>query len=133
MGALASGLCLIHCLATPFIFAAHSGMHGQGHEHGHGHESPFWWSLIDSLLLVVSFLAVLWTARKAGKMWVKVMLFVSWGALFVIIMNEKMSWFHLVEEAIYIPALSLISLHLYNQWFCKCEDDQCKVDSTVSE
>ncbi|MEM9025186.1 MAG: MerC domain-containing protein, partial [Bacteroidota bacterium] len=44
-GAVASGLCLIHCLATPFLFVAGAGAHA------HHPESPFWWGLIDVVFL----------------------------------------------------------------------------------
>jgi len=120
-GALASGLCLIHCLATPFIFAAHAGAAA----HDHHHESPFWWGLIDSVLLVVSFLAVVWSARNSSRQWVKVALFLSWAVLAGIILNEKFGWLHLPEALIYLPAVSLVGLHLYNRRYCQCEDETC--------
>lgn len=121
LGVLASSLCLIHCIATPFIFAAHAGMAG------HGHDSPVWWSIIDSVLLIISFFAVLWSARRTQRQWMKYLLFATWGLLTLIIINEKLELFHLLEEAIYIPAISLIGLHLYNQRYCQCTDEQCCV------
>lgn len=122
LGVLASGLCLIHCLVTPILFASHAGISG------HGHENPGWWSIIDSILLVISFLAVLWSVRKTSRNWMKILLFASWGVLCLVILNEKMEWFHLMEEAIYIPSLSLIGLHIFNRRYCQCADDQCCAD-----
>jgi len=45
--------------------------------------------------------------------------------LFIIIMNEKMAWFSLSEQAIYFPALALIALHLYNKKYCQCNNNKC--------
>jgi len=123
MGAIASGLCLIHCVATPFLFVAHAGAHG--HEHGHGHGSPLWWGTIDLLFLAISLLAVWWSSRNSSKQWVKYALYVSWAGLAFLILNEKLGWVHLLEEAIYLPALSLVFLHLYNRRYCQCDDETC--------
>ncbi|CAN0591211.1 unnamed protein product, partial [Ectocarpus sp. 12 AP-2014] len=83
-GSFASGLCLAHCVATPFLFAAHTG-HVQGH-----HSHPQWWGFIDILFLVVSFIAVWWSVRNTSKHWMKFALWASWLLLAVIIMNEKL-------------------------------------------
>jgi len=29
------------------------------------------------------------------------------------------------ELVVYIPAIALVGLHLYNRKYCKCEDDTC--------
>ena len=79
-GALASGLCLVHCIATPFLFVAHAGAH-HSHEHGHGHESPLWWGTIDILFLGISLLAVYWSARKSSRNWVNYSLWGTWALL----------------------------------------------------
>ncbi len=115
LGALASGLCLIHCVATPFLFAAHAGLHA------HHAESPMWWGLIDSVMLIVSLVAVLWAFRNSSIAWVKIALSVSWLFLAAIILNEKLEAVHLAEAWIYVPALSLIILHLYNRRYCQCD------------
>jgi len=127
MGSLASTLCLIHCLATPFLFAAHLG--GVGHHHGHHHgASPFWWQLIDIAFLVLSFGAVYWSAQKSSKKWMKYALFISWTALAFVLFNEKLELFHLAEEVIYLPTLGLIGFHLYNRKYCQCEQS-CEVEN----
>lgn len=131
LGAFASGLCLIHCIATPFIFMAHAGVSGHGHGHGHGHGSPIWWSFIDTFFLVVSLLAVLWSARNTSKKWMPYLLALSWLGLAGIILNEKLALIHLPEEAIYLPALSLVFLHLYNRRYCQCADEECCENPTL--
>ena len=49
LGALASSLCIVHCLATPMIFIAHSCAIG-GCE-----AAPSWWKNLDYLFLTISF------------------------------------------------------------------------------
>jgi len=126
LGSLASGICLIHCLATPFLFMAHVEAGHHVHDHHHGH-SPFWWQMIDIAFLLVSFAAVYWSAKNSSKKWMKIALFVSWAALAMILINEKLALFHWVEELIYLPTLALIGLHLYNRMYCQCENDECLI------
>lgn len=121
LGAVASGLCLIHCMATPFLFIAHAG--ASGHDHHHG--SPEWWGFIDIAFLAVSLLAVVWSARNSTKVWMKILLLLSWLGLAAVIFNEKAGWVHIPEEAIYVPALFLVFLHLYNRRYCHCADEEC--------
>ncbi|MEM6737270.1 MAG: MerC domain-containing protein [Bacteroidota bacterium] len=118
-GAIASFLCLIHCLATPFLFVAQAGV--ATHHEG----SPAWWGLIDITLLFVSLAAVYWTVQKTTKQWVKMALSLSWILLALIILNEKFEIYHIAEAWIYAPTLSLVVLHLYNRKYCQCEDETC--------
>ncbi|WNJ19165.1 MerC domain-containing protein [Pontibacter sp. G13] len=124
-GALASGLCLIHCVATPFLFAAQAGAAHHDHHHHHHGASPEWWGWIDLTLLVVSAVAIYWAVKRSSKQWVKIALWASWAFLTFIILNEKMELLHLAEAWIYAPAVSLVALHLYNRKYCQCEDDAC--------
>ena len=119
VGILASGLCMVHCLATPFLFVTHAaiGTHAQGR--------PFWWGFLDIVFLLFSFLAVYWSVRKTSRPWVKHAFWILWGLLALIIVNEKWGIMHLAEVAIYFPALGLVFLHFYNLRYGKCEDDNC--------
>ena len=119
LGAFASGLCLIHCLATPFLFVAHAEVS----THAHHAASPVWWGLIDVALLFVSFAAVYWAAKNSSKDWMKFALYFSWITLASIILNEKLEGFHLAEAWIYAPTVSLVVLHLYNRQYCQCNDE----------
>ena len=112
LGVSASAICLVHCIATPFIFVAQAGLHGH-----HGHSSPFWLDVIDTVFLIISLLAVLWSMNHTTKNWVKTALFTSWLALGFIIANEKYGNLAIPEYYIYFPAISLIVLHLYNHRF----------------
>ncbi|AWX45992.1 hypothetical protein HME9304_03024 [Flagellimonas maritima] len=118
-GSFASSLCLVHCLATPFLFAAHTG-HVQGH-----HSSPFWWGFLDILFIIISLLAVFWSVRNTSKYWMKFALWVSWIFLATVILNEKLELVLLAEEIIYVPSLALVVLHLYNRKYCQCGNNGC--------
>ena len=123
IGMLASGLCLIHCLATPFLFIASAGigLHGEAH--------PSWWGVLDIVFLALSFFAVYWSIQNTSKSGLKYGLGISWSLLALIVLNEKFEFFHLVEEAIYPPTLGLIFLHFYNRQYCQCKDETCCADS----
>ncbi|MEL6589260.1 MAG: MerC domain-containing protein [Bacteroidota bacterium] len=122
-GAAASGFCLIHCLATPFLFVAQAGIADHHDHHGHG-ASPTWWGFIDISLLVVSLAAVYWSVKKSSKQWMKIALYASWAFLAFVILNEKFEFLHLAEAWIYVPALSLVGLHLYNRRKSNSKEDE---------
>ena len=119
IGALASTLCLIHCIATPFIFIIQSSSINCCSE------VPTWWGSIDYLFLIISFFAINRSVQITSKNWIKPLLWISWFLLFIIIVNEKMALFHLDEKLIYFPAIALISLHLYNKKYCQCNQGKC--------
>ena len=112
IGSKASFLCLVHCVATPFLFVAQAEILGQGEAH------PIWWGLLDVFFLIISYFAVWWSGQTTTKPWIRSALWISWIILAVIVLNEKLSVVPLPEVAIYFPAISLIVLHLYNRNYC---------------
>ena len=122
LGTLASSLCLIHCIATPFIFIAKSCSASCCSA------TPLWWRFIDYLFLVISFAAIYWTTKSTTLSWIKPILWCSWFMLFIIIINEKIGLLSLPDTIIYVPAISLVMLHLYNKKYCNCENDKCCVN-----
>lgn len=118
-GIVTSTLCLIHCLATPFIFVAHSSAACCAST------TPSYWKFLDYIFLFISFLAVYWSAKNTSKEWVRYGFWSIWGALTLVILNEKFGWFAWPETLIYIPTLGLVALHFYNRRFCQCEEEQC--------
>jgi len=119
LGAISGTLCLIHCVATPFIFIV------QSCSLTCCETAPVWWRFIDYFFLVISFFAVYQTTKNTTSLWIKPALWVSWSLLFLIILNEKLMWFPLSEYIIYFPALSLILLHIYNKKYCHCDINKC--------
>ena len=109
IGALASSLCLIHCMATPFIFLIKSSAAISCSQ------TPFWWQTIDYLFLTVAFFAVVHIANnKRSKKWIRYLLILSWIGLLLVTINSTFFFFHITNNLAYIPAISLVSLHLYN-------------------
>ncbi len=122
VGAVASGLCLIHCIATPFLFIAQSCAVS-----GCCESSPVWWSSIDYLFIGITFFAVYQSGRHTSKPWVKYALFAIWGILTLLILNEKLAYFGISELWKYSTAFGLIGLHIYNLKFCQCSEEACCV------
>ena len=119
IGIIASTLCLIHCVATPIIFIA------QSYSMASCHGAPTWLGFIDYFFLVISFFAVYRSVQTTSKNWIKTALWLSFFALFIVIINEKTAWFHLDEKLIYVPAIALIALHVYNLKYCQCNSNKC--------
>ncbi len=117
-GALASGLCLIHCVATPFLFIAQSCS-------ASCIDSPTWWQSLDYLFLAISLFAVYRSSKTGSKVWVSRALWTSWVVLACVLLNERFGFYELPEYIIYIPAIFLIGLHLYSQKHCHCNNSAC--------
>lgn len=119
LGAVASTLCLLHCLATPLLFIAHASSAGV-HE-----TAPLWWKSIDYLFLIISFFAIYRSTQNTTKNFMKPALWISWVALFTTIINERLGWFTIPEITIYTIATILAVLHLYNLKYCQCKEKNC--------
>ena len=120
-GIFASALCVVHCLATPLLFIAHSCTM-------HSHESaPLWWRMADYLFLVISFIAVYQSTKTTSKAIMKPVLWISWFGLFFVILNERLGLIVIPEYMIYVTAITLAGFHLYNLKFCQCKTDECCV------
>ena len=113
IGMLTSGLCLVHCIATPFLFVAQAGLsQGEGIR-------PGWWGSLDIIFLVVSLVAVYWSARNTSRRILRIAFWIFWAILAAIVLNEKWELIHLSEAVIYLPTLALITLHIYNHRYCR--------------
>jgi len=122
VGAAASGLCAIHCIATPFLFVAQScSTTGCC-------EGPIWWSMIDYFFIGVTFLAVYYSSGDHTPTWMKYGLYGSWILLSALILNEKMALLAIPALVKYTVAFALIGLHLYNRKYC-CASDTCLATS----
>ncbi|MFY7670628.1 MerC domain-containing protein [Tenacibaculum sp. MEBiC06402] len=120
LGALSSGLCLVHCVFTPFLFVIQSHAACCNHE-----EIPLWWKSIDVLFLIISFFAIQKSVQTTSKKWMKYALWITFTILFFIILNEHVHLVELPEESIYLPAISLVFLHIYNSKYCQCANNTC--------
>ena len=85
VGAAASGLCMIHCMATPLLFIAQSCSVS-----GCCETSPQWWSSIDYLFIGVTAFAVQQSGLNTTKPIIKYALYATWVLLTLLILNEKL-------------------------------------------
>jgi len=119
IGVLSSGLCMIHCLATPFFFVASVCSTTCCDT------APLWWQWLDYFFLVVSFIAVRYSTISTNSKLIKIGLWVSWLGLSIFIFNIKFSWFYAHPNMKFIPAFTLIGFHLYNFKSCKSNLNDC--------
>ena len=122
IGALASGLCVIHCMATPFLFIAQSSHPIACSSIGLG-----WWSAIDFIFIGITALAVYQSGKNSSRELVKYSLYATWLVLTLFILNEKLHFLPIPSVAKYGAALTLILLHIYNLKYCRCADESCCV------
>ena len=122
---IVSGLCLIHCIATPFIFVA------QTCTRTCCAETPVWWKIIDYSFLAISFAAVWYSAKETSKSWLKVILWINWLLLGTVLIFEEAAIEMFFDKIVLVPAFTLIGLHLYNRITIKksskseCDADCC--------
>ena len=119
IGAIASFTCMIHCIATPFLFIASACSKSCCSA------APTWWVWLDFIFIFISFFAVYRSTKTTSKSWMKPTLWIAWGALFIAILIEQSGWVYFSEFFKYTAALSLIGFHLYNLKYCQCKSDKC--------
>ena len=119
IGASTSGLCMLHCFATPLIFLS------QAAAINISPEITFLWYSLNYMFLFISFIAIYYSVKNSSNFLVKVLLYLFWLLLSALIINEALSIFPVPELYTYISAFSLSSLHIYNLKYCRCDDDEC--------
>lgn len=122
IGMAVSALCFIHCIATPFIFAA------QTCTRSCCAETPFWWRTIDYVFLAISFIAIWFSTRNTIKNWLKIILWINWGVLSLVLIFEDIAIELLFERIVLVPAISLIVFHSYNKIYAYKQqkgEEQC--------
>ena len=121
IGVLSSLLCMIHCIATPFLFLAAATTCSQSC----CSSAPIWYQWFDYFFIFISFFAV-FHSTKSTTIWIKYALWTSWITLVLVILNANIFKFlDLSNNIKFIPSFSLIGFHLYNLFFCKNTDDKC--------
>lgn len=121
VGVFASAICAVHCMATPILFVVQSCTSTCcDHE-----SSPLWWSIIDYGFIVITLMAVYFSAKNATQSWIKWALYLSWIILSFLILNEKADGFAIAHFWKYLAAGVLIALHVYNHRLGKCNPEKC--------
>lgn len=122
-GAIASFLCMVHCIATPFVIIALQAHDIIGYE-----INPFWWQNLDFILLLISLISVAYSAKNSNKRFMKVALWSCWAFLSLLILNEKLHLLSFPELGTYITSISLAGFHVYNLKYCQCISCECNPD-----
>ena len=119
IGSMASILCLIHCVATPFIFIT------QACTISCCAGAPTWWQSIDYIFVVVSFFAILRSTQTSSNEIIKIALWITWFLFFISIMNKAIQLFYMNQNITYTAGITLALLHLYNLKYCQCDNEKC--------
>ena len=121
IGSAASTICLIHCLATPFIFIT------QACKMSCCVDAPTWWQSLDYLFIVISLFAIFRATQTSTNKFIKIALWMSFCLFFLLILNKTIQVFYINQNVTYATGITLAILHLYNLRFCQCENDGCCV------
>lgn len=122
VGACASVLCMLHCMVSPILFMS------QTQAVNISIEIPFLWQSVNYIFLFISMIAVYFSIKNSTKLFVKILLAISWLSLSFLIINEGLEGFHFPEIFTYISASLLSIFHIYNLKYCTCnEEDECCV------
>ena len=119
IGASASGLCFIHCLATPILFLSQASLVSIGNE------MLFLWQSLNFFLLTISAIAVYYSIKNSSNLSVNTLLVLTWFILLCLIITEVFEIFSVPEFYSYITAISLSGLHIYNLKYCRCDNEEC--------
>jgi hypothetical protein len=119
IGATSSGLCLLHCLATPFLFLSQPALLSVSQE------LTFFWYILNYIFLAVSFIAVYYSVKNSSNLFIKVLLYLFWISLSLLILNEEFMILSIPELYTYISAIGLSVLHVYNLKYCRCDNEEC--------
>ena len=124
IGSLASMLCLIHCIATPFIFIT------QACAMTCCADAPIWWQSLDYFFIVISFFAIYRSTQTSINRKIKIALWMTWFIFFISILNKTAQLFYISNYFIYAAGIILALLHLYNLNYCQCKGENCCVNKT---
>ena len=119
IGSIASILCLLHCIATPFIFIT------QACTMSCCADTPIWWQSIDYLFIVISFFAIYRSTQTSSNKIIKIGLWTMWFIFFTLILNKTIVLFYINPNYTYASGIILAFLHLYNLKYCQCENEEC--------
>ena len=116
IGVFTSLVCSIHCFATPILFVAQSGLLSSNIQ-------PLWWESINYIFIVLSFIAVYYSAKNTSENIMKPILWVCWLFFVSVILNEMIELTRIPELFSYVSAFSLAFVHVYNLKYCQCQEE----------
>tara|TARA_A100001011_G_C14249193_1_gene817047 strand:+ start:244 stop:660 length:417 start_codon:yes stop_codon:yes gene_type:complete len=124
IGSISSMLCLLHCIATPFIFIT------QACTMSCCAGAPTWWQSLDYLFVIISFFAIFRSTQTSTNKNIKIALWTSWSILFILIMNKAIPLYYINPNFVYATGITLAILHIYNLKYCQCKDEKCCANNT---
>ena len=119
IGVVSSALCMIHCIATPFLFLVSACSASCCST------APIWWKGLDYIFLIISLIAIRQSTKSTNSKIIIYGLWISWMGLFLFILNINFGWLNISENTKFIPAFVLIGLHIYNFKYCQCNTKKC--------
>ena len=119
IGAISSGLCMLHCFTTPFLFLSQSSLIFISVDF------TLTWFILNYVFLFISFIAIYHSVKNSTNRFIRIFLYLFWVVLSGLIINESLEIFSIPEAATYFSASSLICLHIYNLRYCRCDDEDC--------
>ena len=119
IGAVSSGLCMLHCFATPFLFLSQSTLFSMSFDF------TLPWFIINYIFLCISFFAIYHSVKNSSNRFIRILLYLFWTVLSGLIINESLGILYIPETASYLSASSLICLHIYNLNYCRCDNEDC--------
>ena len=119
IGAVSSGLCMLHCFATTFLFLSQSSLIFISLDF------TLPWFIINYIFLFISFIAIYYSVKNSSNRFIRISLYLFWAVLSGLIINESLGILSIPETATYLSASSLICLHIYNLNYCRCDNDDC--------
>lgn len=118
IGMMSSALCIVHCIATPFLFVWKATCNLSCHS------APLWWRSFDFIFLTIALFAVIYSVKQSTNNWVKGLLISSWVLLLFSEMGKHYLAMDFIHHFSYFPAVALILIHLYNKKYC-CTSKCC--------
>jgi len=112
-------LCAIHCMFSPFFYVYQASISSNNFE------ASFLWNSMNYIFIIISFIAVYKSVLNSSNSIIKSILFISWFALTILILNEQFEILHLQEVYTYLSASILCVTHFYNLKNCRCDNDDC--------
>jgi hypothetical protein len=120
LGVAASGLCAIHCTITPLFFAARPLLESTHEHHAHGGGL---WGLLDYAFLLLSLLAVGYSARHTSHKTIKRALWIAWLVFAFGLLAEPLDIAYGIYM-MYAGSIALVVTHIQNYRYCqKCKKE----------
>ena len=112
IGILASSLCLIHCVITPFLFLSNFLIVIE--TSGGKQEVLHLWKVLEFGFLILSIWAIYRVTRQKKTLWISYAMYTAWMFLALSVLLELADVHFFQDNPKYIAAAVLIIVHLYH-------------------